>query len=352
MSPSLFTRITAFLSQGSYGSIRFEIDKSYRFNLWLKAFFVAGITLLILKNLIIEAIFADHKISITQVISEANFILIWKYTLYTFLLGVIFYLNYVNLQNRILRIFLPFVFYILIEIFTDFLQFLIPDNFDISWFYTFSDQNNGSATSFIFSHLFLRPILTIGAVIIFFIVEKTQIRRIYQLLKRRPMFVLFYCFLTIILLLLFFQSDNSDIVFRTSTSISENESKIQNHLQNTTIFGRAFYMISIILIFTIWEELIYRYAIQKIFANQNNQGFVFYILVSTTLFALGHISYSEIGPSSGVFDFFHNIFAGPAGTNFSYWYMSYIITLIYFFGGYNLFYVIIVHVFNNFVISL
>ncbi len=346
-------KISPFINYTPFKHFRLKADQNLLFPLWLKLPFLFTITWLFLFTFIQNFIINYEPNWITYMLEQKKlelFFLVIEYILYLVVFLIIFYLNSLNQDNYVLKIFLPFILYIGVEIGEDLFYYVLP-NKSYTWFLK---PSNDSKTALTIIRLFIKPILTLIAVIMFFVIEKTQFHRIYSLIKKSPILVILFVFLFVYLMVLRSKPKflNTLFVSTLNMKISQNEQAINTYINQTNNFGKIFYISSLIFVFTVWEELIYRFAIQKIFSNQKNQGFIYFIVIGVFLFALPHISANEIGKPTSFIDFFKKLFYGVYETNYSYWFMSYILVITYFLCGYNLFFPIAIHVINNAITTL
>lgn len=348
MKSILSSKISPLINYSPFANLNLKPDRNFLFPYWLKIPFVFFLTLMFLRAFFFPWLADLFNFSSPNIYT--NFFHIYQYVLFFIILTIIFYLNFfVNKTNYTLKVFSPLIAYVLIKVTSDFIVFFLPIHLNFSWFFDPpTDQAEYVTDSrLLFKDLFLDPIFTFSAVILFFSFEKTQFKRIYSLFRNRPLTVFF--FILIVILVMFIRARPD---YLTSTEkISDNEGYIRFYLKHTTKFGKIFYVFSLILIFPFWEELIFRFALQKIFATQKSQGFLAFIIFSSFMFAMPHISPNEVGSPRSFFDFFYQLFYGT-GTNFTYWYMAYILALVYVFSGYNLFFVITIHVINNGIVTL
>ncbi len=351
MKSILSSKISPLINYSPFANLNLKPDKNFIFPLWLKIPFLLFLTLMFLRAFFFPWFGSLFHLSNHNTNSYTNFFHIYQYVLFFIVLTIIFYLNFfVNKTNYTLKIFSPIIAYVLVKVTIDFIFFFLPIDLNFSWFFKSPTDQMDFKTDprLLFKNLFLDPIFTFLAVVLFFSFEQTQFKRIYHLFRNRPLTVLFF---TLIVILIMFIRARPDYLNQ-QDKISDNEGYIRFYLENTTKFGKIFYVVSLIIIFPFWEELIFRFALQKIFSTQKSQGFLAFILFSSFMFAMPHISPDEIGSPRNFFDFFYRLFYGTSGTNFTYWYMAYIFALVYVFSGYNLFFVIIIHVINNGIVTL
>ena len=356
MKSILSSKISPLINYSPFSNLVLKPDQNYVFPLWLKVPFLVFLTFLFLRAFFIPWFGDLFQIRSNSSTAYTNFFHIYQYFFFFVILVTILYLNFfLNKTNYVLRIFFPLIAYVLVNIILDFVMFFLPSSFDFAWFFLYPDDfpHPKSESRILFKNLFLDPLITLTAVIGFFWVEKVQFKRIYRLFRNRPLTVIFYALTVMFIMLLRAKPEYlTQALDNSSGKISDNEGYHRFYLKNTTQFGKIFYIVSLVVIFPFWEELVFRFALQKIFATQKSQGFLIFVVFSSFMFALPHISPSEIGTPTGFFDFFQRLFYGTTGTNFTYWYMAYILGLLYLFSGYNLFFVIIVHVINNGVVTL